>query len=105
MGGSEQSLPPMKSWGAGVLMHPELLLTVIREDHERLERDAARARLAASLGRSDGPRLPRRIVGRLLVRAGLWLLASLPATSELARGPNLDSSPPGSGQGRAVMAP
>ena len=86
-------------------MHPELLLMVIREDHERLGRDAARARLAASLDRPGGRRLPRRIVGRLLVRAGLWLPASLPATSELARGPNLDSRPPGSGHGRAVMAP
>jgi hypothetical protein len=79
MGGEERTLPPKKSWGAGVLMHPELLLMVIRQDHERLERDAARERLAASLNGSRPPWLPRRILGRLLVRAGLWLLASLPA--------------------------
>jgi hypothetical protein len=104
MGGEERSFPPRKSWGAGVLMHPELLLMVIRQDHERLECDAARGRLAASLGGSRQPWLPRRIVGRLLVRVGLWLLASLPATSGRARS-DTEAPAPASGRDRAMIAP
>ncbi|MGO9178133.1 MAG: hypothetical protein ACLQHS_02505 [Candidatus Limnocylindrales bacterium] len=57
-------------------MHPDLLLLVIQQDHERLEREAARDRLAASRCRPARAWLPRRALGRLLVRAGLWLLAS-----------------------------
>ena len=86
-------------------MNPELLLPVIRQEHERLERDAARARLAASL---DGPRrpwLPRRILGRLLVGVGQWLLASSRATPTHPHGVDAESPAPASGPGRAMMAP
>jgi len=86
-------------------MHPELLLMVIRQDHDRLERDAARGRLAASLGGSRQPWLPRRILGRLLVRVGLWLLASSRATPIHARGSHAESSATVSGRGRAMAAP
>jgi hypothetical protein len=59
-----------------MLMHPDLLLLVIQQDHERMARQAARDRLAASLHGTARAWLPRRTLGRLLVRAGLWLLAS-----------------------------
>ncbi len=61
-------------------MDPELLLTTIRQDHERLANDVARQRMAAELTRPRRPGLPRRTLGRLLVRAGLWLMVSRPAT-------------------------
>jgi hypothetical protein len=34
MGGEEWTFSPTKSWGAGVVMHPELMLMVVREEHE-----------------------------------------------------------------------
>jgi hypothetical protein len=86
-------------------MHPELLLMVIRQDHDRLERDAARGRLAASLGGSRQPWLPRRILGRLLVRTGHWLLASAHATPTHVRGVDAESHAPASGRDRAVITP
>ncbi len=63
-------------------MNPDLLLMVIRQDHERLERDAARGRLAASLNGPGRAWLPRRVLGRLLVGVGQWLLASLPRDTD-----------------------
>ena len=86
-------------------MHPELLLMVIRQDHERRVRDAARGRLAASLNGSRRPWLPRRILGRLLVGVGQWLLASSRATPTHPGGTDAESPAPASGPDRAMMAP
>jgi hypothetical protein len=105
MGGEEWTFSPTKSWGAGVVMHPELMLMVVREEHERVERDAARRRLAASLNGPRRPRLPRRILGRLLVGVGQWLLASSRATPTHLHGTDAESPAPASGPGRAMMAP
>ncbi len=55
------------------MMDPELQLAMIRRDHERMVRDAARSRMASAL-HAGRPALPRRLLGRLLVRAGLWLM-------------------------------
>ena len=86
-------------------MHPELLLMVVREDHERLERDAARERQAASLGGSPRPWLPRRILGRLPVGVRHWLLESSRVTPAHPHETDAESPAPASGPDRAMMAP
>lgn len=57
-------------------MDPKFLYMIVRQDLERLERDAARERMARQLGTNARPGAPRRVLGRLLVRAGMWLMVS-----------------------------
>ena len=53
---------------------------VLRQEQDRLAKAAAQARLAAEFAGRGRPGLPRRTLGSLLVRAGLWLMLPHPAT-------------------------
>ena len=63
-------------------MDPRLLYVVVRQEQARLEREAHWLRMARAARRPGRPGAPRRAVGRLLVRAGMWLL--LPGASPTA---------------------
>jgi hypothetical protein len=67
---------------------PLIELWLIGQERVRLESRLARERLGAERAAAHGQRSPRRVVGRALVRAGMWLIvaggASTPAAARNA---------------------
>jgi hypothetical protein len=68
-------------------MDPRLLYVMVRQEQSRRELEADRQRLARAAAGPRRPGAPRRAVGHLLVRAGLWLLIpAAGATRSVDRG-------------------
>lgn len=62
-------------------MDPRFLYMIVRQDQQQQELRIARERLARSPDGRRHPRGPRRALGRMLVRAGMWLMVSHVASS------------------------